>query len=158
MWLPSRQPFRMVVRMETNGPTTPDQAREHLAAARAAEGSTRFPGIPGWLVGADAVLLPMLVLSQLVSSPQAPTSLGLVIIVLNVIVLARSGVMQGGQSATFYGTVATAAALAVLFGGASLAYAQTGESWVVIAAAALSFLVVVGAGLAYRRSIPRAWQ
>lgn len=137
--------------METN-PLTPAEARAHLDAARAAETATRFPSVPSWLIGANAVLLPLLVLSQLTSSRQPTTSLAIVIIVLNLVTVSYSGVVQGSYSSTFWGTVSTAAALAVVIGGSFALYALTDSTWVVVAAAVVTGLLVAAIGLLYHRS------
>lgn len=138
--------------MATDKPLTPAEARTHLDAARAAETATRFPPVPGWLIGVNAVLLPMLVLSQLSSSRVTTTSLAVVVIVLNLITMSWSGVVRGAYSSTFWGTLATAAALAVVIGGSFVLYAVTDAAWVVVTAAVLTGLLVAAVGLVYHRS------
>lgn len=133
------------------------QAREHLASARATESISR-PAIPGWAIGINAVLLPILILSQLTSDPQSTYGVGIAVIALNLIVGVFSGVLRFDRSPTSSTSTASprvfsaVGSIVVLVIGSFIAYQTTGASWVAIAGAVLTGLAVIAAGLAFARS------
>ena len=128
-----------------------NEARSSLDEARRAEEAVRAPATPWWWFILNALLLAVLVLTQLLedNSTVAMAGVAMSIVVLNMAASQRAGVVGTTNNRGF--TAVLVLVFVVLVGSLGW-YESTGAQWTVFVCAALAAGLMLIGGWLYRRN------